>query len=1519
MADNDVRIKLSLDGAEDVKRGLAGVGDGATSAGGKLTSLASGGIKGLVGAFAGLSTAAVASAGALGGAVVKNFADYEQNIGGIETMFKDSAGKMKEYADQAYQTAGMSANEYMSQVTSFSASLLQGLGGDTEAAADIADMAMVDMSDNANKFGSNIADIQNAYQGFAKQNYTMLDNLKLGYGGTQAEMARLINDSGVLGDTMEVTAENVNEVSFDKIIEAIHKTQDELGITGTTAKEASQTISGSIDSTKASFENLLVGLGRGDADVAKLASNVLENATNVVNNITPVIENIGKNMQTIGPQIGTMMEGLVGAVTKAAPALLQAGVQVVGGLLKGIASAAPGLAKSLVPVLADLSRTVVEIAPQFIEAAIQVVTALAEGLSQQMPTLIPLLTDGLSKIVTVLAENAPLLLSAALDLIVSVVEALLPQLPTLLGTLIDGIVTVLVEGVPLLMEAGVQLIGALLKNLPAILVALAGSVGSILAGLVELFIAEQSKLMELGTRLMSWLSNGFKSAISAIAPHVASIWNTISSGVSSFMGNVINKGGEIMRNISQGFHNTISAIGPVVAYLGGTILTGISNFFGRMREHGSNLITNLKNGVSSMVGAVAGAAHNIVTTIGSKITGFFGPMLSHGKSLVNSLANGIGNAVGSAVNAAGNIVNSITNRISNGYHRMVSIGGDLVRGVWNGIANYAGWLQDQASQWADNFIDSIKDKFHIHSPSRLFRDEIGKNLMLGMAVGIDKNADAPLNSMDGMFKRTMQTVKSGVGGVAKVIRNQNQAILGAAEEVTNAWSGLESGYTSLSGFVGDDNARHILTALQSYGTVANEIKAAFQGGDWGHGELSRYIGDGMAAKVMSMSAAVGSQYRNAVNIGTNLVKGVGVGINRAAGNLQHKVNQWSSTLIRSTKRRFGIASPSKVFRDAIGRNLMLGVADGINTNSYQTVNAIYGMFSDLQPALRDGVEGARRTVEDGVKGMGDAAEEKFSWKNPEHVKSVVDEFTNMINELDKTFGQLTGKVDSGSAGMMSNIGGNISRGRPRVENVFEKTARGFIDSFNKGIAKAQHQVRSTVDGLTSGIRGSLAGMSKNAHDVVGGTFNRITSTVSGLTRDVTGNLTSMASALHNRVGSAINSITRNIRGFATDATGNVWSMSRDIQHRVADAFNAIQDNLSYTGSEINNRLGSIAGNVSSHLGNTFTDVGSLVSRSVANMMWQLTGLGSVARQQTMGVYSTVTANAAKMAAQVGYSLQKMAASANISGMNMNASLNSSFNDISRHLMHVIGGMQSNWAGMVASMTRSSGSIINNLGGIGEAIARSIPQISGMGGAIRRLMRTGSQIAAGLTRGVSSGLPGDWASMAGDVINAARKAFRIHSPSKLMQDEVGVYLAQGLMNGMSDAATLSNGANGLAANLTHVAKNAGSGMVDELTAAADAIDSRFQDLDLDIAGSVSFSKDSLQGGGSLSTGTAYSTPVNYNYPTATASSSAGTQVSFSGPLVAVDNMQVRNDQDIRTLSNQLSQDINKELRAQGVLS
>lgn len=287
--------------------------------------------------------AGAAAVGALAKSSLDSYADYEQLAGGVETLFKDSSEKVKAYAQNAYTTASMSANEYMETVTSFSASLLQGLGGDTDKAAEVANRAITDMSDNANKMGTNISMIQNAYQGFAKQNYTMLDNLKLGYGGTQAEMARLINDSGVLGKSIKVTAETVNTVSFDKIIEAIGVVQDRMGITGTTAREASETISGSLASTKAAWQNLLTGFADGNQDINALMGKLMTSATTAAKNIVPRVSQILTGISSALPD-------LMAVITAELPVLMEA---LLPGLVEGAVALVVGLGEML-PSLVEM-------------------------------------------------------------------------------------------------------------------------------------------------------------------------------------------------------------------------------------------------------------------------------------------------------------------------------------------------------------------------------------------------------------------------------------------------------------------------------------------------------------------------------------------------------------------------------------------------------------------------------------------------------------------------------------------------------------------------------------------------------------------------------------------------------------------------------------------------------------------------------------------------------------------------------------------------------------------------------------------------------------------------------------------------------------------------------------------------------------------------------------------------------------------------------------------------------------
>lgn len=331
-------------------------------------------------AAAAATAAAAGAVIALTKSAVENYGEYEQLVGGVETLFKNSAGTVEEYAKNAYQTAGLSANEYMETVTSFSASLLQSMGNDTEAAAEKADRAITDMSDNANKMGTDMQSIQNAYQGFAKQNYTMLDNLKLGYGGTKEEMQRLIDDANAL-NAAQGNYTNYTIESYADIVDAIHTVQTEMGITGTTAKEASTTIEGSIGAMKAAYANFVTGLGNDNADISELSSQLIQSVGTVAENVLPVVETVLKNIaeavQRDGPK---MIEKFVSYAIEKLPEVISLGLQMVISLVKGLAQNIPQLVTSVLNMMATIVQTIWDSLPDIIEVGKNIVRGLWGGI-----------------------------------------------------------------------------------------------------------------------------------------------------------------------------------------------------------------------------------------------------------------------------------------------------------------------------------------------------------------------------------------------------------------------------------------------------------------------------------------------------------------------------------------------------------------------------------------------------------------------------------------------------------------------------------------------------------------------------------------------------------------------------------------------------------------------------------------------------------------------------------------------------------------------------------------------------------------------------------------------------------------------------------------------------------------------------------------------------------------------------------------------------------------------------------
>lgn len=371
----DLFVKISVDDG-DVDKGFSETSSKAEKLAGKL--------KGGLATAAKVGGAAIAAAGAAAVAITKqaveNYGEYEQLVGGVETLFKSSADTVMQYAANAYQTAGMSANEYMTTVTAFSASLLQSMGNDTDAAAEKANLAITDMSDNANKMGSSMESIQNAYSGFAKQNYTMLDNLKLGYGGTKEEMQRLLDDANAL-NAAQGNYTNYTIDSYADIVDAIHTVQTEMGITGTTQLEASTTIQGSIASMKAAYDNFITGLGDENADMAELITNLLGSTVTVAENLLPVVErileNIGVVVQEKGPE---MIEKFVGYAVEKLPQVIELGMKMVLAIVSGLAKNLPQIVRSVLDMMATIVKTFVSSLPNIVNVGKQIVKGLWEGI-----------------------------------------------------------------------------------------------------------------------------------------------------------------------------------------------------------------------------------------------------------------------------------------------------------------------------------------------------------------------------------------------------------------------------------------------------------------------------------------------------------------------------------------------------------------------------------------------------------------------------------------------------------------------------------------------------------------------------------------------------------------------------------------------------------------------------------------------------------------------------------------------------------------------------------------------------------------------------------------------------------------------------------------------------------------------------------------------------------------------------------------------------------------------------------
>lgn len=521
--------------------------------------------------------AASAGVAALGTACINAYADYEQLVGGVETLFKDSADTIQTYADNAYKTAGLSANEYMETVTSFSASLLQSLDGDTEKAAAAADLAITDMADNANKMGTAMESIQYAYQGFAKQNYTMLDNLKLGYGGTKEEMQRL------LADAEKLSGVKYDLSSYADIVEAIHVIQTEMGITGTTAKEASTTIQGSVASMKAAWANLMVGMADDTQNFDMLLSNFIESIGTVADNLLPrigiVIEGMGKLVAGLAPEIASALPTLTNELL---PNLVELGVQSISALVQGIQENGDSLAAGALSIVGTLAEGIAELLPMVADTAASLVVSLADGLTESLPDIIPIAIETISTLVENLTENANTIIDAGIQIILALGEGLIAALPQLIETvpqIVINIANVINDNAPKLVDTALYLITRLAVGLVQAIPTLVVNIPKIIEAIVAAFMAFQ--WLNLGKQLIDGVANGVKKAGESMATAAKNAFSKFKSKItgSEVATELKNIGKYIIDGIVGGIKNSLSKIANIAGKIKDTLLSKLKGLF----------------------------------------------------------------------------------------------------------------------------------------------------------------------------------------------------------------------------------------------------------------------------------------------------------------------------------------------------------------------------------------------------------------------------------------------------------------------------------------------------------------------------------------------------------------------------------------------------------------------------------------------------------------------------------------------------------------------------------------------------------------------------------------------------------------------------------------------------------------------------------------------------------------------------------------------------------------------------
>lgn len=778
-------------------------------------------------------TGAVAAVGTAAGVIIKSslgvVANMEQQVGGVETLFKDSADTVIKNANRAYKTAQISANDYMSTVTSFSASLLQGLGGDTAKAAEIADMALIDMADNANKMGTNMQDIQNAYQGFAKQNYTMLDNLKLGYGGTQSEMIRLINDSGILNEKIS----DLDNVTFDQMIQAIHVIQQNLGITGTSAEEAGKTIEGSVNSAKAAWENFQGGvitsqelvetigtatqkilknlgeivprLGKNGLEVvgaiadkigdsvpaAKGFADAVENITDKLGSMdTGQLANLGKMsavligavpaFSLIGKSAGTFSDVLgglgevSGGVTakfqkipggiKSLGTSMQSGAKVFHNIKDAILLPFEDLSPSLTKIFGKVSSSVssgplgklvndfAEI-PKGIAASFGKIGPAISGKFPKITGVVKSIGSSISATFTTIANGAKgfgSLLGGALNSVLPKISGFANKFIGYLGVAGDAFAPVLSKAASFVP----QLLGFM--NIAAVVALVAVGLGLLYSQfgtqIDQILLMMQTK----GPEVITNFCNGIVAALPNLIAQGATMLNNLMLAITANLPAIIQGGIAIVSTLITGIAQQLPTLIPTALMMILTLVSSLLSNVGQLVDAGINLLVGLAQGVVNALPQLINKAPTIIGQLATAIISNLPKILLAGIKIITILGTGLIQAVPQLISKIPSIISQVKNAFTS--VDWGGVGRNIISGIANGLNGAAGAIVEAAKGAAESALNAAKNALGIHSPSRVFRDQVGKMMALGMGIGFEKNI--PINMMQAGLKNVVSSLQA---------------------------------------------------------------------------------------------------------------------------------------------------------------------------------------------------------------------------------------------------------------------------------------------------------------------------------------------------------------------------------------------------------------------------------------------------------------------------------------------------------------------------------------------------------------------------------------------------------------------------------------------------------------------------------------------------------------------------------------------------------------------------------------